>query len=114
MAEYIEKEALIKALEADFSTDWADYASKNNFDKDYIDGARDEYDDVLKIICQQPAADVQPVIHAHWIELPKAMNPNENPCKCSNCGHVVSFMNHYPKSNYCPNCGAKMRGEDDA
>lgn len=59
-------------------------------------------------------ADVQPVIHAHWIELPKAMNPNENPCKCSNCGHVVSFMNHYPKSNYCPNCGAKMRGEDDA
>lgn len=57
------------------------------------------------------AADVQPVIHAHWIELPKAMNPNENPCKCSNCGHVLSFMNHYPKSNYCPNCGANMRGE---
>ena len=43
-----------------------------------------------------------------WIELPKALNPNENPCKCSNCGHILSFMNYYPKSNYCPNCGAKM------
>ena len=59
MAEYIDREALIKALEADFNTDWADYASKNNFDKDYIDGVRDEYDDVLKIICQQKATDVQ-------------------------------------------------------
>lgn len=52
--EWIDRKALIKALEADFNTDWADYASKNNFDKDYIDGVRDEYDDVLKIICQQP------------------------------------------------------------
>ena len=47
-----------------------------------------------------------------WIELPKALNPNENPCKCSECGHILSFMNCYPKSNYCPNCGADMRGAE--
>ena len=47
-----------------------------------------------------------------WIELPKALNPNENPCKCSECGHILSFMNYYPKSNFCPNCGAKMESED--
>lgn len=58
-----------------------------------------------------PAADVQPVIHAYWIELPKALNPNENPCKCSSCGHVLSFMNYYPKSKYCDDCGARMDGE---
>lgn len=51
--EWIDRKALIKALEADFNTDWADYASKNNFDKDYIDGVRDEYDDVLTTICKQ-------------------------------------------------------------
>lgn len=56
--------------------------------------------------------DVQPLIHAYWIELPKALNPNENPCKCSNCGHVLSFMNYYPKSKYCPNCGARMDLKD--
>lgn len=55
-----------------------------------------------------PVTDVQPVVHAYWIELPKALNPNENPCKCSNCGHVLSFMNYYPKSKYCDDCGARM------
>lgn len=57
------------------------------------------------------SADVQPVVHAYWIELPKALNPNENPCKCSNCGHVLSFMNYYPKSKYCDDCGARMDGD---
>lgn len=62
MGECICKEALIKALEADINTNWADYPSE-----DYIDGVRDEYDDVLEIICQQPAADVQPV--DRWISV---------------------------------------------
>jgi NADH pyrophosphatase NudC (nudix superfamily) len=63
-------------------------------------------------IMRFPKADVQPVVHAYWIELPKALNPNENPCECSNCDHVLSFMNYYPKSKYCPNCGAKMDLKD--
>lgn len=29
-------------------------------------------------------------------------------CKCSNCNKVVRF-----KSNYCPNCGAKMEVEEN-
>lgn len=70
------------------------------------------YADAMDFIDAIPAADVQLVIHAHWIELPKAMNPNENPCKCSNCGHILSFMNYYPKSKYCPQCGARMDLKD--
>jgi len=66
------------------------------------------YATAADIIAFTDAADVQPVIHAYWIELPKALNPNENPCKCSNCGHILSFMNGYPKSKYCDECGAKM------
>ena len=65
------------------------------------------------IVEQITLEDVQPVIHAYWIELPKALNPNENPCKCSNCGHILSFMNYYPKSKYCPNCGARMDGDKE-
>lgn len=67
--------------------------------------------DMLDEIEGLEATDVQPVIHAYWIELPKALNPNENPCKCSNCGHIPSFMNGYPKSKYCDDCGAKMDGD---
>ena len=48
-----------------------------------------------------------------WIELPKALDANENPCKCSACGHILSFMHCYPKSNFCPNCGADMRGDGE-
>lgn len=59
-----------------------------------------------------PSTDVQPVVHAYWIELPKALNPNENPCKCSNCGHILSFMNGYHKSKYCDDCGARMDLKD--
>lgn len=56
-----------------------------------------------------PSADVREN-KGEWIELPKAFNANENPCECSKCGHILSFMNGYPKSNFCPNCGADMRG----
>ena len=65
-------------------------------------------DAVMRGMLNVPSADVQPVVHAYWIELPKALNPNENPCKCSNCGHILSFMNGYPKSKYCDECGARM------
>jgi len=56
---------------------------------------------IIEALSQEPKS-------GKWIELPKALNPNENPCKCSECGHILSFMNYYPKSNFCPNCGAKM------
>ena len=121
MAEYIDREALIKALEADFNTDWADYASKNNFDKDYIDGVRDEYDDVLKIICKQrnltdeeteiynnrieaEAADVQPAKRGKWI--------NDGDCLiCSCC--KTAYNSWFTGSNYCAECGADMRGDEN-
>lgn len=63
---------------------------------------------VPELLDDEPSADVQPIVHAYWIELSNALNLNENPCKCSNCGHILSFMNHYPKSKYCDECGAKM------
>ena len=48
-----------------------------------------------------------------WIELPKAFDSKELPCKCSICEHILSFINFYPKSNFCPNCGADMRGKEE-
>jgi hypothetical protein len=50
MAKYIDREALLKALEDDLDKDvWARFASK-----DYVNGVRDEYSDVLKIIENMP------------------------------------------------------------
>lgn len=111
MAEYIEKETLIKELEADFNTDWADYASKNNFYKDYIDGVRDEYDDVLKIVSQQKTADVQPVSRGHW-----EYHKDHIMCNVCKFSFNESDFNRVTNTGYfyfCPRCGADMRGEDN-
>lgn len=64
----------------------------------------DEHNHFMKMIVDAPTVDAQPIVHAHWIELPS---------KCSHCEHVLSFMYNYRKSKYCDNCGAKMDGESN-
>ena len=55
---------------------------------------------VFTIINRQIAADVLPVIHAHWIRCPDC-----GVTKCSNCGWSIE---EYWYSDYCPSCDAKM------
>ena len=101
MDEYISREETINAIKSLESS----MPAKDNYAKGY-DAALGRV--LIAVREVPPVTDVQPVVHAYWIELPKALNPNENPCKCSNCGHILSFMNGYPKSKYCDECGAKM------
>lgn len=83
------------------------FEGKGNTDK-----AEFETEFEMLLTLAERGATVEPQT-GKWIELPKALNQNENPCECSNCGHILSFMNGYPKSNYCPNCGAKMEVKGD-
>ena len=55
--------------------------------------------DAIDIIDDFPAADVAPVRNARWKRYGKNLG------ECSECGEIVSV-----RSNYCPNCGAKMDG----
>ena len=73
MAKCIDRDALIKELEADFNSDWNGY-SKAFYHKEYVDGVRDEYDDVLKIICSMETTDVQP---NRWISVDERL-PQDN------------------------------------
>ena len=55
-----------------------------------------------------PAADVAERKHGKWIDsFADDGFVNRN---CSLCGQFVSIYNNY---NFCPNCGADMRGDDD-
>ena len=64
-----------------------------------------------------PSADVAPVVHGRWDDIPntymsvasKDGTYHGNATSCSVC-HEVN-PNAY-KTNYCPNCGAKMDGGD--
>lgn len=59
-----------------------------------------------------PSADVAPVVHGRWIES-KEHFYLQNGCKewtnfyCSEC----DAPNNSP-TNYCPNCGARMEGDN--
>lgn len=55
------------------------------------------------------SADVQPVKRGRWIFTEKLILGNPyGSYKCSEC------MYHVPhEDNYCPNCGADMRGEQN-
>lgn len=56
--------------------------------------------------------DVEPVRHAKWVLIDECANEG---VYCSNCHKEVyraEYANQKVKSNYCPNCGAKMDGNE--
>lgn len=92
MAEYIERKAFLEHM-------------KNT----------DRYFAVKYDIENFPAADVAPVVHARWDDIPNAYMSvvsktgtyHGNATTCSACREINP--NAF-KTNYCPNCGAKMAG----
>ena len=67
-------------------------------------------DEVEQAIKEAPTVDAVEVVHGHWYKAP------HHPYRCSNCGEMALLdmygESHY-RSNYCPNCGAKMRGDSE-
>ena len=106
--EYIEREALLLHLNDIWLTT---KPTDTMYDDDRqlamvrCMGLNDAMDAVKSI----PAANVREVKRARWI-----MN-DECRTVCSLCGNVVAFVSHPDKrwdfGNFCPNCGAEMKGE---
>jgi hypothetical protein len=90
--EYIEKRALIEAWEREL-TDATDL--------------RDAFDWALESV---PAADVVEVVHGEWFLLDECSNEGVYCSVCTKKVYRTEYANQKLKSNYCPNCGAKMDG----
>lgn len=81
--------------------------------------AEDEIDlikEVIDMIETAPALDVAPVVHARWIDMQED-DYTEGMWRCSNCCSDRYFDCFLPSQmgvRYCPNCGAKMDGGDEA
>ena len=102
MPEYIEREALLRALSKEVG---------------YNDDGDQEInsDTVFIAIESAPAADVAEVVHGEWKLLDECSNAG---VYCSICHKAVYrerawYKNVHIKSKYCPNCGAKMDKEDE-
>lgn len=64
-----------------------------------------------KVLDTVPTADVQEVRHGKWELIDECANEG---IYCSNCHKKVyraKYANQKVKSNFCPNCGAKMDKE---
>ena len=70
-----------------------------------LDGA-----DIKVVFDNLPPAQPEPK-EGHWIRRDCGLDVE---CKCSRCGYkdfVEPRDEYWFKRNYCPNCGAKMKGE---
>ena len=111
MAEYISRKAAIAYIREQAEECQKSFEELGGESGIYADAYNDLAEDFYSI----PAADVAPVVHGRWDNIPntymlvasKDGSYSGNATTCSVC-HEVN-PNAY-KTNYCPNCGAKMDG----
>ena len=110
MTEYIEREAISEEIRK--------YYYKNPPNFSYGEGFDRGLDRAQRAILDAPSADVAPVRHGKWISLTECANEG---VYCSICKKKVwksdyALCSHKSRnklrSDYCPNCGAKMDGGD--
>lgn len=104
MAEYISREDILD-IASQYCTDDDGSCSKADVD------LREMLDEIEAL----PSADVQPVKHGRWIgiyEYCEALDLRPSGLEayywCSECDKAEKKT-----SNFCPNCGARMDGEDN-
>ena len=118
MSDLISREALISEIKRVYCTGCNDYH-----------GVRCRAcgtGDALDMVEDAPAVDAEPVRHAKWVWDNDAIDWNLGAWVCSECRHrnenihagmpginggVWSNPYIWSGSNYCPNCGAKMKGD---
>ena len=98
MAKYIEKEVAVKIAEKYGLTDGSVLGRHSGI-----------ADCIASEIAALPIADVAPVVYGKW-EVIHIKN-HWDKARCSACKRV--FESYEWGSNYCPVCGAKMKGVVD-
>ena len=100
MSEYISKEEALKII--GFEESWLSDTNHTAYDVDIA------FHGLKKKIESATSADVRPNIHGHWGRRIVDNGFNAD-WVCSECGHreYTDFIH----MNFCPNCGADMRGD---
>ena len=122
MAEYIDKQAAIDEMrERQLSAnEWYTTAKAKDDEEIMVraDSAIACFIECILTLKKMPSADVQQVRHGKWEER-KVSDKNcidewQTAC-CSVCHkyHTTPYMYYFDNYNYCPNCGARMDGEQD-
>ena len=103
MAKYIDREAFVEWLKR---IPLIDLSDGRRFCRVIFE---DDFKKAIKNIPKDIIADVAPVRHGRWIEQEKYTFGTMY--DCSICDNRILDNGH--SWNYCPNCGADMRGSND-
>lgn len=67
---------------------------------------------IREFVRNRPGVDAEPVRHGRWIQVIAV--PSYHYCSyCKSTHKMTMSCNKYVLLKYCPNCGAKMDGEDN-
>ena len=67
--------------------------------------------DAIKEAYEQGSKDAQERKRGEWIN--HRNDDGHNIADCDQCGEAMQWFDDDIKPNFCPNCGAEMRGERD-
>ena len=90
-----------------------DYIERNELIENLKYFAPEHYSGLINnLIMKQPAADVEPVKHGHWIQ--EYLGYGVSRYICSVCKSRISENEilYFEHNKFCPVCGAKMDGEN--
>ena len=101
MAEYIDREAILREIE--------------RRERLMVGDKTISVDALKRFLLNRPTADVVPVVHAHWDDSGRYTFPGGSTAvRCTNCGCALTVSEYHLNNwNYCPVCGAKMDGGAD-
>lgn len=110
MARLIDANALLKVLR---------HRVKGNEDSPFVIGTNNTLDIFADFVQSIPTVDAVPVVYGRWVAYPDEYQICATEFVCSNCN--TSFVNSELASDndflemmkFCPNCGAKMDGDED-
>lgn len=106
MARYIDTDKIIPTF-----TKWVDDV-KSEYPDAYACAYVFTMKKIVEMLEKAETADVQPVVHGHWIETPY-VEYGETIFKCSRCKSEYTVEEGDIDWDYCPNCGARMDGDTE-
>lgn len=102
MSRYIDADSITEELRA-----WQEAMKKRGNET-----MAEDYEHCIDLIHQEPTADVRENVRGEWIKpisRGDVLSYGKAYYECDQCHKVAFFGN---EMNFCPNCGADMRGDN--